>query len=82
MQKILEERVRQLELPGSELDSKRDPNDWLAIAGRYLFGSAYTKNMPPLTTDFEDDLIKAAAVILAALEHSEKMSENKFLKNK
>ena len=81
IQRILEERQRQLNLPGSEYDSKRDPNDWLAIAGRYLFGSAFTKNMPTKHIDYEDDLIKAAAVILAALEHSDKMKELKYLKD-
>jgi hypothetical protein len=82
LQKIAEERQRQLNLPGSEYDSKRDPNAWLAIAGRYLFGSAYTKNIPINRADYEDDLIKAAAVILAALEHSDKMVDNGFLKDK
>lgn len=81
IQKILEERQRQLNLPGSEYDAKRDPNDWLAISGRYLFGSAFTKNIPPTSEDYADNLIKAAAVILAALENIDKMKELKYLKD-
>ena len=79
LEKIREERVRQLNLPGSEFDIKRTPNDWLAISGRYLFGSAFAKNMKPSAKNYHDDLVKAAAVILAALENIDKMKEEGHL---
>lgn len=80
LQKILAERKRQLNLPGSEWDLRREPNDWLSIAGRYLFEGASTKNQKPSKDEFEDVLIKAAAVILAALEHIEVMENDGKLK--
>jgi len=76
---IQEERARQLNLPGSEFDAKRTPNDWLAISGRYLFGSAFAKNMKPSAKNYQEDLIKAAAVILAALENIDSMQDNDHL---
>jgi len=81
LEKITQERLRQFDLPGSEFDISRTPNDWLAIAGRYLFSPASTKNIKSTKQDFENDLIKAAAVILAALENSERMSEQNQLRD-
>ena len=78
---ILQERLRQFNLPGSEFDISRTPNDWLAIAGRYLYSSSTTKNIKPSKEDFEKDLIKAAAVILAALENVDRMIEGKHLRD-
>ena len=80
IQKILAERERQLNLPGSEFDISRTPNDWLAIAGRYLFNPSSTKNIKSSKVEFEEDLIKAAAVIVAALENVERMRDNDHLK--
>lgn len=81
LQLVEEERSRQVNLPGSEYDATRLPNDWLALAGKYLFGSAAAKNMKPSAQDFEDDLIKSAAIIIAALEHIDKMKENSLLRD-
>jgi len=67
---IIKERQRQLDLPGSEFDLKLSPNDWVAIATQYLGRAATRKNMPMSKEDYHDSLIKAAAVILAALEHN------------
>lgn len=78
---VEEERSRQLNLPGSEYDATRMPNDWLALTGKYLFGSAAAKNMKPSSQDFQDDLVKAAAIIIAALEHIDKMKENNLLRD-
>lgn len=78
--RIVGERVRQLNLPGSEWDLKREPNDWLAIAGKYLFEASSTKNQQPTQAQYEEVLIKSAAVILAALEHCDLMVQNKKLK--
>lgn len=80
LEKIIQERLRQFDLPGSEFDISRSPNDWLAIAGRYLFSAASTKNIKSSKQDFEDDLIKAAAVILAALENSDRLAEQHQLR--
>lgn len=69
IQKILEEREKQCNLPGSEWDMKNTPNDWIAIASYYFSQAGTRKHMTNTIDDFEDDMIKAAAVILAALEH-------------
>lgn len=74
LSKIESERLRQLDLPGSELDATNTPNDWIAIASYYLAQEA--RRASTITTDsgeFERELIKAAAVIVAALEHIETM---------
>lgn len=75
--RIINERERQKTLPGSEWDSNNTVNDWIAIASHYLSqqakrrGSVRIMRGGPVTQeDYEDDLIKAAAVILAALEYS------------
>lgn len=78
--KILAERARHFNLPGSEWDAKRDPNDWLAIAGAYLFRATSTKNQKVEAGEFEDNCVKAAAVILAAIEHIDNMKDNDKLK--
>lgn len=79
VEKIIAERERQLNLPGAEWDVKNSPNDWGAIAASYCLSSTSRKYTNPTSTDFEDDLIKAAAVILAALENIPNMkNENKL----
>lgn len=76
-ERILAERARQRTLPGSEFDSTNKVNDWLAIASHYLSepaqrnSSADYHRLQLTQADYEDSLIKAAAVILAALEHSD-----------
>lgn len=67
---IAKERARQDSLPGSEYDQKHSHNDWIAIANMYLGRSASRKHIPTSKKDFNENLIKAAAVILAALEHN------------
>ena len=69
---ISNERARQESLPGSEFDQKHTQNDWIAIATMYLSRSASRKHVPTSSDDFQDNLIKAAAIILAALEHEKK----------
>jgi hypothetical protein len=71
--RIVTERARQFNLPGREWDVRNDPNDWIAIAASYCLRSATRKGEPVSREDFEDDLVKAAAVILAALEHTDLM---------
>lgn len=85
LEKIKQERDRQRTLPGSEFDARNSVNDWLAIAGHYLTESAKRKSSASYNRgavsqeEFEDSLIKAAAVILAALEHSEVLKKNQEL---
>lgn len=82
LERIKLERDRQRTLPGSEFDAKNTVNDWIAIAGHYLSESAKRKsstsyNRGAVTQeDYEDSLVKAAAVILAALEYSETLKRN------
>jgi hypothetical protein len=66
---IVNERLRQLNLPGSEFDIKHTHNDWISIAVQYLGRASSRKHMPISTEEYRDALIKAGAVILAALEH-------------
>lgn len=66
---ISEERARQESLPGSEYDQKHSRNDWIAIATMYLSRAANRKHTPTSKEEYVDGLVKAAAVILAALEH-------------
>ena len=54
---------------------KNTPNDWIAIISYYCSQTATRKHMNPSIEDFEDDMIKAAAVILAALEHGSIMKK-------
>lgn len=69
---ILAERERQYNLPGSEYDQRHSMNDWIAIASQYLTRNAHRKHTKSDVADQKDSLLKAAAVILAALEHLDK----------
>jgi hypothetical protein len=73
LNRIDAERLRQFNLPGSEYDSRNTPNDWVAIAMHYLCTDVRRGGSIPDRAEFEDSLIKASAVILAALEHAESM---------
>ncbi|NJO62882.1 MAG: hypothetical protein HC836_33075 [Richelia sp. RM2_1_2] len=80
LDKITKERERQYQLPGSEFDMKNGPNDWVAIASKYLSEGSRFGGVTPSKEDFDDALIKAAALIVAALEHSDHMKMEKRLK--
>jgi hypothetical protein len=71
--RIEQERDRQFNLPGSERDVRNTPNDFIATACRYLSEEARRFDNLPLREDYEQSLIKAAAVILAALESTTAM---------
>lgn len=77
---IKAERERQLSLPGSEWDQQNTPNDWCAIAGTYLLRETYRKSQSVAAADYTDSMVKAAAVILAALEYIPTMVKDGFLK--
>ena len=70
---FIAERTRHFNLPGSELDVRNTPNDWVAIATHYLGETVRRGGNIPDSDDFVDSLVKAAAVILAALEHTPRM---------
>lgn len=74
--KVEAERIRQVNMPGSEYDIRNGPNDWAAIAMHYLADEVRRGANVPKAGDFEDALVKAAAVIAAAYEHVSVM-ENK-----
>lgn len=80
--RIKQERDRQQTLPGSEFDGGNSVNDWIAIAGHYLNEPAVRRSSASYNrgmlhqSQYEDCLIKAAAVILAALEHSETIKKS------
>ena len=78
--RILAERDRQFNLPGAEWDAKNTPNDWMAIASSYCLSSTARKHTTPDGEEFTDDLITAAAVILAALENVPGMTEKGTLR--
>lgn len=73
VQRFLGERERQFNLPGREFDLHHTPNDWVAIVGHYLFEETRRGAMKPNRNNFEDSLVKAAAILIAALEHCETM---------
>lgn len=78
--RIEAERVRQVDLPGSEYDVRNTPNDWAAIAMHYLSEEVRRAGSVPIREDYEEALVKAGAVILAALEHAEHMEKLKVLR--
>jgi hypothetical protein len=75
MHRVLGERERQFSLPGREFDVLFTTNDWLAIIGRYVFEEVQRGAVKPSRENFEDCLVKAAAIIVAALEHCPIMEE-------
>lgn len=80
VESVLRERERHFNMPNSEWDVKNSPNDWIAIAAAYLTSASTRKHTTPLVSDFEDDLVKAAAVILAALENIQSMRSSGTLR--
>jgi hypothetical protein len=79
VEEILIERSRQLQMPGIEFDIKNTPNDWSAIISSYVLRNLNHKNIKPNVDEFKEDLIAAAAVIVAAIEHIDNMkSKNLF----
>lgn len=75
VQRIVKERERQDDLPGAEYDVRNTPNDWVSIVLHYVAEEVRRGGVKPSEAMFEDNMIKAAAVILAALEHLDSMNE-------
>ena len=66
-------------LPGSEDDITKTPNDWVMAIIFYLAQLRQNSSMRLTKEQFEDELIKASAIALAALEHSGLMVEKGLL---
>ncbi len=81
MARVLDERSRHFHLPGSEWDARHTPNDWISIIGSYVHREASRNGQSPSREDFEDSMIKAAAIIVAALEHTSVMESQGKLRD-
>ena len=79
LKSIEDERSRQSNLPGSEWDAKNTPGDWVAIVAHYVSSEVRRNGMVPDQDEFQDKMIKAAAVIIAALENIPKMKDRNEL---
>jgi aminoglycoside phosphotransferase (APT) family kinase protein len=75
LERIRAERQRQADLPGSEWDAKNTPGDWVAIISHYVSSEVRRNGINPEASEFEDNFVKAAAVILAALENLPAMKQ-------
>lgn len=72
---IINERLRQLALPGSEWDQRNSPADWIALITHYVSGETRRNGMKPNGDEYRDNLVKSAAIILAALEFYDEMKK-------
>lgn len=75
IQKIIEERENQLNSPNSSSDYLKTKNDWVAKIGYYLFETSSRNDKHVTFEEFRESLIKAAAIILSALENSHEHDE-------
>jgi hypothetical protein len=73
------ERERNFMLPGTEDDVLKGPNDWAMAIIFYLAQLRQNGTRRLTKSQFEDELIKASAIALAALEHSQLMVAQGFL---
>lgn len=67
---IISERDKQAANPNTLSDTQKTKNDWTSLAGYYLFESASRTDKHVTFEEFRESLIKAGAVIIAALETS------------
>lgn len=74
--RIVEERLSQLNNPSSLNDRSKTKNDWTALAAYYLFDGSYKVGEHVGFEEFRESLIKAAAVLLAALETSYSLEDD------
>lgn len=71
---IAAERQRQFDLPGTESDVQKGPNDWITAIITLLTEGQTRHGIAPTEEEFRRSMVKAAAVALAAIEHTELMS--------
>ena len=74
---VAKERQRQFELPGTEGDYAKSPDNWIATIISILGEGTERSGIPPTRHDFERAILKTAAVCLAALDHLDHMAERK-----
>ena len=67
-------------MPGVEFDVKNTPNDWAALISSYALRNLSHKNIKPDVEEYREDLIAAAAVILAAIEHIDNMKTKNYFR--
>ena len=79
VQSVVAERERHFDLPGAERDVQKTANDWVATICSILGEAAERSGVLPTQQDFDRAMTQAAAVCLAALEHSELMKNNSRL---
>lgn len=75
---ILDERQKQIESPTTLSDTMKTKNDWTALTAYYLFESASRPDKHVTFEEFRNSLIKASAVLLAALETSFSLEDEKL----
>lgn len=68
--KIIQERQNQIDNPNTLSDTLKTKNDWASLCAYYLFEGASRPDKHVTFDEFRESLIKAGAVILAALETS------------
>lgn len=74
------ERLRQFNLPGTESDVTKGPNDWIVTVTSLLVEAQARSGVPPTKEEFLDAMEKATAVIIAAVEHVDLMTAKQRLK--
>ena len=79
MKAILSERDSQYNRPGSEYDLTHSPGDWMCIISHYVNQDARRNGVKPDKVNFRNNLIRAGAVVMAALEHLDVMVKNDAL---
>lgn len=76
---IIQERIRQMSNPNTLADHVKTKNDWTGLTGYYLFESSSRPDKHVSFDEFRLSLIKAAAVILAALETSFNLEDENII---
>lgn len=74
---IIAERNRQAENPNTLSDVHKTKNDWAALAAYYLFEGASRSDKHVTFEEFRESLIRTSAVLLAALETSYSLEDDK-----
>lgn len=74
------ERLRHFNLPGTESDVTKGPNDWIVTVTSLLVEAQTRSGVPPTKEEFLDAMTKANAVIIAAVEHVDLMTAKQRLK--
>jgi hypothetical protein len=70
---VVSERTRQFNLPGTESDVTKGPNDWIVTIASLLCEAQTRHGVAPTAEEFYEALTKAAATIHAAVEHIDLM---------